>query len=90
MIAEAEAELEKPLQTKNYSIFDIKPSTESRETRDSPVQRDRQVTGVTARVNMDSWQETMIKAIQRMKLEIYLFTKYIDDFNLALSLVPLG
>jgi len=48
------------------------------------------LTVVVARVNMDRWEERMMLEIERMKLEIYLFTKYIDDINLALSVVPPG
>ena len=40
---------------------------------------------MVARVNMDKWEERVILTIERIKLEIYLFKKYIDDINMAVS-----
>ena len=48
------------------------------------------MTGVVARINMDRWEENMLEAIRRMELEIYLFTKYVDDVNMAVSIIPEG
>ena len=45
---------------------------------------------MVARINMDRWEENMLVAIRRMILDIYLFTKYVDDMNLAVSLVSAG
>ena len=46
--------------------------------------------GVVARINMDRWKDKMLVAIERMKLEVYLFTKYVDDIDMAISIVPEG
>ena len=46
------------------------------------------LTGVVARVVMDIWRDLMTASIRRMKVEIYLLIKYVNDVNLAVSLVP--
>ena len=48
------------------------------------------LTGVVARINIDRWEERMLNAMNRIRLEVYLFTKYVDDVNMAVSTVPEG
>ena len=46
------------------------------------------LSGVVARINMDRWEECMMAAMERMKVGIYLFVKYMDNVNLAMSVIP--
>ena len=48
------------------------------------------LTGVVARINMDRWEEEMLLSMRKMRIETYLFTKYVDDVNLATSVISEG
>ena len=46
--------------------------------------------GVVARIDMDNWEEIILRELERLKIEVYLFTKYIVDVNMALLVIPKG
>ena len=48
------------------------------------------ITGVIARVIMDVWMDLATTALEENKVIIYLMTKYVDDINIATSLIPKG
>ena len=39
---------------------------------------------------MDRWEESILMEMKKMKVEVYLFTKYVDDVTMALSVIPKG
>ena len=48
------------------------------------------LTGEVARVIMDRWATDMDACLRASKVEVYLLCKYVDDINLATSLIPAG
>ena len=48
------------------------------------------MTGVVARIVMDKWEKLMKESLAKNLVEIYLFGKYVDDVNLATSLIAKG
>ena len=48
------------------------------------------LTGEVARVIMGRWATDMDACLRASKVEVYLLCKYMDDINLATSLIPAG
>ena len=48
------------------------------------------MTGDVARTNMDRLDRELTTVLELAKVEIYLFSKYDDDINLATSVIPKG
>ena len=48
------------------------------------------VTGVVARILMDVWMDLLTQALKENEVAIYLLTKYVDDINVATSIIPKG
>ena len=48
------------------------------------------ITGVVARVVMDLWMDLISTHLEENGITIYLLTKYVDDINIASSLIPKG
>ena len=48
------------------------------------------LTGEVAKIIMDRWAWDMEASLRASKVEIFLFCKYVDDVNLATSIIPLG
>ena len=46
------------------------------------------LTGVVARVVIDNWERLIRESLERNLVEIYLLGKYVDDVNLATSVIP--
>ena len=48
------------------------------------------LTGVVARIVMDHWAKLFLSTLACNGIKVYLFKKYVDDVNLALSLARPG
>ena len=48
------------------------------------------ITGVVAHIVMDRWADGLMRKLKEAEISTYLFTKYVDDCNLATSIVPKG
>ena len=48
------------------------------------------ITGVVARILMDVWMDLISQALEENAVVVYLMTKYVDDINVATSLIPSG
>ena len=48
------------------------------------------ITGEVARVVMDLWMDLIKTNLEENGITIYLLTKYVDDINIASSLIPKG
>ena len=46
--------------------------------------------GEVAKVIMDRWAADMNACLRASKIEVFLLCKYVDDINLATSLIPAG
>ena len=46
--------------------------------------------GVVARVVMDKWEKKIREALSKNQVQLYLIGKYVDDVNLATSLIARG
>ena len=48
------------------------------------------ITGVVARIIMDLWMDLVTQTLEENEVVVYLMTKYVDDINVAISLIPRG
>ena len=48
------------------------------------------ITGVIARIIMDIWTDRLSDVLEDNNILIYLLAKYVDDINIATSLIPEG
>ena len=48
------------------------------------------ITSIVARILMDRWADTFHDRLRKAGVEIYLLAKYVDDCNLATSLIKAG
>ena len=48
------------------------------------------LTGEVAKIIMDRWAMDMEASLKDSKVEVFLLCKYVDDVNLATSIIPLG
>ena len=39
---------------------------------------------------MDRWSDKMLVSLERSKVEVHLFSKYVDDVNLVVDIIPKG
>ena len=48
------------------------------------------LTGVVARIVMDRWERLLRDSLKQNKVKTYIFAKYVDDVNLATSIITKG
>ena len=48
------------------------------------------LTGMVARVIMDVWMDKMSRILKENDVKVFLMVKYVDNINLATSLIPRG
>ena len=48
------------------------------------------LTGEVARIIMDRWAKDVRASLSRSKLEVYHLSKYVDEVDVATSLIPKG
>ena len=48
------------------------------------------ITGVVAWIIMDLWMDLVTQTLEENEVVVYLMTKYVDDINVAISLIPRG
>ena len=48
------------------------------------------LTGVVARIVMDSWERRFLNTLAKAEIKVYLMRKYVDDVNLATGLLERG